>query len=169
MLIIILGYLARKNCATIEQVVASGPGLAFIAYPEAIGLFPYPAAQIFGVLFFLMMVTLGMDSQFVFVDVGVTSLVDEYPRFFKQQWKKTTLTLVWCLVGWLVGIPLTYNAGFYVFTIFDSYCAYYGLLLLSLSFVIAVAYCYNLLTVKFRLLEDIKQMTGSTCLFYIRL
>ena len=80
-------------------MVASGPGLAFIAYPEAIGLFPYPAAQIFGVLFFLMMVTLGMDSQFVFVDVGVTSLIDEYPLFFKQQWKKTSLTLAWCWVA----------------------------------------------------------------------
>ena len=156
-----IGYLATKNCATIEQVIAGGPGLAFIAYPEAIGLFPYPAGQIFGVLFFVMMVTLGMDSQFVFVDVGVTSLVDEYPMFFRKQWRKTLLTGIWCLVGWLVGIPLTYNAGFYVFTIFDSYCAYYGLLLLSLSFVIAVAYCYNLLTTKFRLIDNIKEMTGK--------
>ena len=89
-----IGYLAKKNCATIADVVASGPGLAFIAYPEAIGLFPYPAAQIFGFLFFVMMVTLGMDSQFVFVDVGVTSLVDEYPYFFRQPWKRTLLTLV---------------------------------------------------------------------------
>ena len=107
-----------------------------------------------------MMITLGMDSQFVFVDVGVTSLVDEYPVFFRQRWRKMLLTATWCIVGWLVGIPLTYNAGFYVFTIFDSYCAYYGLLLLSLSFVIAVAYCYNLLTTKFRLIENIKDMTG---------
>ena len=60
------------------------------------------------------MVTLGMDSQFVFVDVGVTSLVDEYPYFFKKEWRKTVLTAIWCLVGWLIGIPLTFNGGFYV-------------------------------------------------------
>ena len=29
-----LGHMAFKNCMTVDQVVKSGPGLAFIAYPE---------------------------------------------------------------------------------------------------------------------------------------
>ena len=155
-----IGYLATKNCATIADVVAGGPGLAFIAYPEAIGLFPYPAAQIFAVLFFIMLVTLGMDSQFGFVDVGVTTLVEEFPLFFNKAWKKTLLMLVWCIAGWAAGISLCTNAGFYVFTLLDNYSAYYGLLFLALSFCIAIAYCYNVLTIKFRLLENIKEMSG---------
>ena len=118
--------MATKNCATIEEVVAGGPGLAFIAYPEAIGLFPYPAAQIFAVLFFVMLVTLGMDSQFGFIDVGVTSLADEYPLIFNKPWKKTILTLIFCVVGWAAAIPFCFNAGSYVFTLLDSYVAYYG-------------------------------------------
>jgi len=37
--------MAYKNCIKVEDVVASGPGLAFIAYPEAMSLLP--ASQFF--------------------------------------------------------------------------------------------------------------------------
>ena len=42
-----LGHMAKRNCMSIQDVVESGPGLAFIAYPEAIGLLP--AEQLFSV------------------------------------------------------------------------------------------------------------------------
>ena len=63
-----LGHMAFKNCVSVDQVVASGPGLAFIAYPEAISLLP--AAPFFSFLFFIMLLLLGLDSQFAMVDVS---------------------------------------------------------------------------------------------------
>ena len=65
--------MAFKNCMTVDQVVKSGPGLAFIAYPEALGLLP--GSQAFSALFFVMMILLGIDSQFAHVDVPVAAVI----------------------------------------------------------------------------------------------
>lgn len=53
---------------------ASGTGLAFIIFTEAINQFP--GAQFWAVLFFLMLFTLGIDSQFGMLEGLATSFVD---------------------------------------------------------------------------------------------
>ena len=44
-----------------SEVAEKGPGLAFIAYPRAIGMMPFP--QLWAVLFFIMLLLLGLASQ----------------------------------------------------------------------------------------------------------
>jgi solute carrier family 6 amino acid transporter-like protein 5/7/9/14 len=61
--------MSHKANVSIEQVVSSGPGLAFIVYPKAISLMPLP--HFWAITFFLMIFLLGIDSQFVTCESGM--------------------------------------------------------------------------------------------------
>lgn len=52
----------------------SGTGLVFIAFTEAINQFP--VAPLWSALFFLMLLTLGIDSMFGMLEGVVTSIID---------------------------------------------------------------------------------------------
>ena len=57
-----IGYLAKELHESVENYAgASGPGLAFITYPEA--LTHMPASSVFSVIFFLMLLALGLGTQ----------------------------------------------------------------------------------------------------------
>ncbi|CAF1667170.1 unnamed protein product, partial [Adineta ricciae] len=57
-----IGFLATEMKETVEKYAeSSGPGLAFITYPEAIS--HMPASPFFAILFFLMLLALGLGSQ----------------------------------------------------------------------------------------------------------
>ena len=57
----ILGSMARAGGVEVSEVVKSGQNLAFIAFPEAIGI--VPGWQLWSILFFVMLYTLGLDSE----------------------------------------------------------------------------------------------------------
>ncbi|KAI7802390.1 hypothetical protein IRJ41_008736 [Triplophysa rosa] len=57
----VLGFMAHQQGAPIEEVAESGPGLAFIAYPQAVAMMPLP--QLWAVCFFIMIILLGLDTQ----------------------------------------------------------------------------------------------------------
>lgn len=153
-----LGHMAYKNCIKVEDVVASGPGLAFIAYPEAMSLLP--ASQFFSALFFIMLVTLGLDSQFAMVDVLIAGFLDEFPSF-RYGWKRTVVLTSVCLIGFLLGIPILTNGGYWFFNLINDYSAYHGLLILALCLIVVQHFVYNFKTTKFRFVSDLEEMVGS--------
>ncbi|GFU47434.1 sodium-dependent dopamine transporter [Trichonephila clavipes] len=56
----VLGYMAHKAHVEVKDVATEGPGLVFIVYPEAIATMP--GSSFWSIMFFLMLLTLGLDS-----------------------------------------------------------------------------------------------------------
>ena len=95
----ILGYMAHSKGVEVGDVVKSGPGLAFLVYPEVVlTLAPSP---LWAGLFFVMLLTLGIDSQFAGTEALMTGLVDNWPETLRPHRKKFTLgmTVFMCLLG----------------------------------------------------------------------
>ncbi|XP_076818625.1 sodium-dependent proline transporter-like [Clavelina lepadiformis] len=153
----VIGHMALRLGTDTEKVIDQGPGLAFIAYPEAVSLLPIP--QLWSILFFFMLLTLGLDSQFAMVETVITGLLDEFPRVLRP--KKYFLTAAICIVSFLLGILLVTEGGLYWFEFYNSYSAYYGLLVLSLILCVVVSWGYGFwFTYPWRFSDDIKLMIG---------
>jgi len=82
--------------------VGTGPGLAFVAYPEGIAMMPL--APFWSILFFIMLFTLGVDSQFAMLETVVTAVVDEFPVLQRGR-RKIGVVAVFCIVMFLLGLP----------------------------------------------------------------
>lgn len=56
-----LGNLALEQNTNVKDVIGDGPGLIFVLYPQAMAKMPY--AQLWAVMFFFMLLCLGLNSQ----------------------------------------------------------------------------------------------------------
>ena len=70
----ILGAQSKETGVPLENLVAGGQGLAFIAYPDALSQLPVP--QLFTVMFFFMLFLLGIDSEFALLETVLTCVYD---------------------------------------------------------------------------------------------
>ncbi|XP_039375937.1 sodium- and chloride-dependent GABA transporter 2 isoform X2 [Mauremys reevesii] len=117
----ILGFMAQEQGVPISEVAESGPGLAFIAYPRAVVMLPF--SPLWACCFFLMVVLLGLDSQFVCVESLVTAVMDMYPTIFRKQNRREILILLVSILSYLVGLVMLTEGGMYIFQLFDYYAA----------------------------------------------
>jgi SNF family Na+-dependent transporter len=130
-----LGYQATKLGVQVSEVVQSGPGLAFIVYPHIIT--SLPGARIFGVLFFLMLLTLAIDSAFSLLEAATAAVKDKW----KLSHKKSNL-----IVGglaFLIGLPMLTGAGLHILDIMDHFMNSYGLTLVVLGEVLIIGWGFG--------------------------
>src|SRR5690606_9217704 len=95
-----LGYMSQSEGVPLAELAASGPGLAFVVFPKALNLIP--GAVFFSVLFFVMLLTLAIDSLFSLTEAVAAALEDLLPRI-----SKTMIVFFVCLAGFLGGLVFT--------------------------------------------------------------
>ncbi|XP_048750507.2 sodium- and chloride-dependent taurine transporter-like isoform X2 [Ostrea edulis] len=127
----VLGFMAHQQNVDIDQVAESGPGLAFIVYPKAISQMPLP--QLWAILFFFMLFLIGIDSQFVMVEAALGHVSDMFPRLFYKVKGRMILSVVACVIWFVIGLSMVSRGGMYVFQLFDYYSAA-GMVLLWVCF-----------------------------------
>ncbi|XP_073809157.1 solute carrier family 6 member 22, tandem duplicate 2 isoform X5 [Danio rerio] len=138
----VLGFMADEQGVDISLVAESGPGLAFIAYPRAVALMPLP--QLWAIFFFIMIIFLGLDSEFVYQEALVTSISDMYPSFFQVGHRRKFLLLFICSASFFVGLLMVTEGGLYVFQLFDYYaCSGMTLLTFAILQSICVGWVYG--------------------------
>nr|NP_611836.2 glycine transporter [Drosophila melanogaster]AAF47069.2 glycine transporter [Drosophila melanogaster] len=153
----IIGFLAHELNVDVEKVVDQGAGLAFIVYPEVVTRLP--VSPVWAVLFFVMLLTLGLDSQFALMETVTTAILDRFPNL--RQYKIWVVLSV-AIFGYIGGLGFTTNSGMYWLQLMDKYAANWSVLLIAISECILIAWIYG----SQRFLNDIQGMIGKRSWFW---
>lgn len=100
-----------------QPQVTSGSGLAFVAISEAVSRMNAP--YVWAILFFSMLILLGLDSEFGTLEGAVTPLVVDMNLFPKI--RKEIVSAVFAAILFVFGIGFCSGGGEYMIIVFDTY------------------------------------------------
>lgn len=151
----VLGFMAEQRGVDVSQVAEKGPGLAFIVYPQAVS--QMPLAPFWAIQFFMMILLLGVGSQFVSVEGFITAIVDLFPDYLRRGNRREWFIGWTCLISFLIGLTMVTRGGIFIFQLFDNYAAS-GMCLLFLCFCecVAVSWIYGV----DKFVDNIREMIG---------
>ncbi len=147
-----MGYLGVAMNTPIGDINMSGFSLAFTSYPTAIENFHMSGhlQGLLGVGFFVMLLTLGVDSAFSIVEAVSTAMYDKF------RIKREKLTMLLCVGGFAMGLVFCFGAGIYWLDISDKYLTDYGLTVVALVQALLVGWFIGRKKLK-RLMDEVNE------------
>ncbi|MDD6340291.1 MAG: sodium-dependent transporter [Butyrivibrio sp.] len=123
----------------LDNITSSGIATAFIVYPQAIvNLTSVAWVNVaFGMIFYLMLATLAIDSAFSIVEGVSASISDK----FKINPRKATLVI--CIVAGLISIVYATQSGLAWLDIVDNWTNQYNLIIIGILECIAIGWCFK--------------------------
>ncbi|XP_014368460.2 sodium-dependent noradrenaline transporter-like [Papilio machaon] len=149
-----LGFMSHKQGVPISSVATEGPGLVFQVYPEAVATLP--GASLWAMLFFFMLIMLGLDSGMGGLECVITGLLDQARACGATRLRREHFTLLVVSVSFCVACINVTPGGIYMFHLLDTYAAGISLLCSALFEALAVSWFYGLE----RFSDDVEEMLG---------
>lgn len=131
-----LGFMAMQMGVPVSEVAKSGPGLSFVAYPQAINQLPF-GKQAFGILFFLALILAGLTSMLAVMECFISSACDKFG------WKRRKVVNITCGVSALLGLVFTTQAGVHWLDIVDNFINQFAVIAVGLLQCILVTRIYG--------------------------
>lgn len=124
----------------LDSITASGIGTAFIVYPQAIVNLTNIGwlNALFGAIFYLMLITLAIDSAFSIVEGVSASISDK----FHIKPKKVTITV--CIIAGIISLLFVTQAGLAWLDIVDNWANSFNLIIIGVLECIAIGWTFNL-------------------------
>jgi len=135
----VLGYLKHITKAdNFSEIVSGGTTLVFVTYPTAIASFE-TVPQLFSVLFFLVLITLGLGSATALVSVSINIIQDK----FVGKVRPSMVTLGVCFCGFLLGLPYICPGGQWILDLTDFFGGGFVIYILSTLEAIGIFWIYG--------------------------
>ncbi|KAG8190904.1 hypothetical protein JTE90_014385 [Oedothorax gibbosus] len=151
----VLGTLAFEKGIDISKVVDhEGLSLAFVVYPQALGNIKF-VPQLWSVLFFIMLFTLGIGSSMSQIETILTVIKDKFPS---MRDRKELLALGACITFFGLGLPLTTNVGKHILVLLNNYGVGAAVYCYSILTVIGITWIYGIRNFS----NDVEFMTGNS-------
>lgn len=130
-----LGFMAQSAGVEVGEVVTSGIGLAFVAFPEIISQAPLGLGPVIGILFFGSLLFAGFTSMISVLEVTLSAIKD------KTGWTRVTVVSTFgvglALLS-LVGFGTT--SGIHLLDVSDYFVNQFGIVAAALVAVVAVSW-----------------------------
>ncbi|CAG0921567.1 unnamed protein product, partial [Notodromas monacha] len=135
----------------VADVAGSGMSLTFVTFATTLSLLP--AAPVWSIMFFVMLITVGLGTQMADMETQITALLDQFTSLRKH---KTLVTLVVCATGFLGAISMTFQGGIWLNNLLNDYAATAPVLVMTLGNVVALVYVFGFE----RLIRNMEEMIG---------
>ncbi|XP_052860323.1 sodium-dependent nutrient amino acid transporter 1-like [Anopheles cruzii] len=147
-----LGHLTNETDYT--KVVYPGSGLTFITYPDALAKFEH-VPNLFALLFFFMLLVLGVGSCTGLINSVITALHDSTPRL--RTWKTVVVISV---LGFALGLLFVTPSSAKMLDYFDYYAVQFVTLTSGIFELIAFCWLYGFRNVARDIQFMLKRRTG---------
>uniref|UniRef100_F6X6P1 Transporter n=1 Tax=Monodelphis domestica TaxID=13616 RepID=F6X6P1_MONDO len=120
------------------QSSKQGPGLVFVAFTEAVTSFP--GSSFWAVLFFLLLISQGLNISVSQLQGTLTLLQDIFPSLSNFS---LTISVTYCCLGFLCSLLFTQRSGLYFLKLFDEILATLPLIIMIFFETVGVAWIYG--------------------------